>query len=255
MHLNAFIWCLRQVDNDMRLLCEHLVDKQCLILKGPQACTDELMADLLAAQTGGSTSTSRPAPVAIALPVVSAGMQTWLQLPRSHLVPMFSHPLALAYTIGRSCWLMMHAAAAVIAMAHSPIALGGMHTLLNTSVCCNATSAVLLIAAVAGFLLWRRHKGKQQAAAVDAAAAPSQLSSKQPSSVTSSLLTVATYSSAGNQGSDVERGLQRMQLSMPCSSMQEGWVVTNSITSPAVGAVEDDSIEFGECSQRRQRTW
>jgi hypothetical protein len=67
-------YCTMQAGNDVRLLCEHIVDKACLRIKTPQACTDELINSVLAAKQG-STAADRPlAPAAIVVPIVAAGV-------------------------------------------------------------------------------------------------------------------------------------------------------------------------------------
>jgi hypothetical protein len=117
-----------------------------------------------------------------------------------------------------------------------------MRLLLNVS-------AVLLVASVAALVWWRGHRRKKKAAAAaaDTEAAPSQSSNNKPSPVPSSLVTVATYPSTGKEDSDIVKGLQCVQHSLPCSSFREGWSATHSMTCSAYQAVQDNGIEFGRC--------
>jgi hypothetical protein len=82
--------------------------------------------------------------------------------------------------------------------------------------------------------------------AVEDAPAASKLQSSCGSPHSSSLLTVATYSSTGHEGSDVESRLQRHHNSRPCSKT-DGWVVAHSITCPSIVIEKDSSVHFGEC--------
>jgi hypothetical protein len=95
-----------------------------------------------------------------------------------------------------------------------------------------------------GFAFWWRHKrtAKKQAASPAAGDAPkAQLSYDSPQSS----LTVAAYSNSDGDDADVEKG-QRVRHSTPCNK-REGWVVANSVTSPAFKAAVDSNIQFGEC--------